>query len=346
MTSPRLVTRWDLDKTYLRSEFYTPSDLLKSFFERPDQKRAVPGASRLLRELSHGDARVHIVSGSPRQMREVIVERLRLDGVRFDELTLKPNLNNLMRLRFRALRDQLGYKLGTFLTARMAEQEGLPSKAPPPEVLVGDDSEADAFVYSLFADVCQGNVDTDQLEAILEAGDGYPEDTERCLMAVRAMRPPQRTPPESARAVPPFRILIHLDRQTPPSRFASYGMRLVPFFNYVQAALVLLEDGHLSPDAVYRVAAEMVEQHRFNLHSLTRSYIDVLGRGHVSRATLDRLRDGRPRAPSSVAPWPARIEGELDQEPPSARLGRLTPVAPPDYLKLAKHHRGGRNRRR
>src|SRR6478752_5811710 len=106
---PTLVTRWDLDKTYLRSEFHTARDLLRSAFERPDQKRAVPGAARLLRELARPSVRVHILSGSPEQMKRPLVERLTMDGVRFDELTLKPNLQNLLRFRFAALKDQLGY---------------------------------------------------------------------------------------------------------------------------------------------------------------------------------------------------------------------------------------------
>ena len=41
--------RWDLDKTYLRTDFETLRDLFRTAIERPDQKRTVPGAARLLR---------------------------------------------------------------------------------------------------------------------------------------------------------------------------------------------------------------------------------------------------------------------------------------------------------
>ena len=65
----QLVARWDLDKTYLRTEFDTFSDLLRTAVERPDRKRSVPGAAALLREIGKSGARIHILSGSPRQMR-------------------------------------------------------------------------------------------------------------------------------------------------------------------------------------------------------------------------------------------------------------------------------------
>src|ERR1700756_735658 len=63
------VYRWDLDKTYLKSEFETFRDLVKSAFEGAEQKQSVPGAAALLRELKKGEGvRVCFISGSPRQM--------------------------------------------------------------------------------------------------------------------------------------------------------------------------------------------------------------------------------------------------------------------------------------
>ena len=96
ISSPSLVepfvARWDLDKTYLRTDFDTLRDLVRSAVERPDQKRTVPGAASLMRELTDAGAEIHILSGSPEQLRGRIVEKLRIDGVRFESLTLKPNL--------------------------------------------------------------------------------------------------------------------------------------------------------------------------------------------------------------------------------------------------------------
>ena len=67
------------------------------------------------------------------------------------------------------------------------------------------------------------------------------------------------------------RILIHLEQQTPPGDFAIYGTRVVPFYNYLQAAFVVHEDGRLSAQGVLRVATELVTQHRFDGDALVRS---------------------------------------------------------------------------
>ena len=56
------IARWDLDKTYLRTEFDTVRDLVKTALERPDQKRTNPGASTLLREMVRSGVRVHILT--------------------------------------------------------------------------------------------------------------------------------------------------------------------------------------------------------------------------------------------------------------------------------------------
>src|SRR5262249_46015415 len=116
--APAFIARWDLDKTYLRTDFDTVRDLVRTAVERPDQKRTVPGAATLMRELGRAGAEVHILSGSPEQLRSRIEQKLRLDGARWASLTLKPNLTNILRLRFRALPGQLGYKLPALLRRR------------------------------------------------------------------------------------------------------------------------------------------------------------------------------------------------------------------------------------
>src|ERR1044071_5039462 len=159
---PRAIARWDLDKTYLRTDFDTVRDLVRTAIERPDQKRTVPGAAALLRELGRAGVEIHILSGSPEQLRSRLEEKLRLDGARWASHTLKPNLENILRLRFRALRGQLGYKLPALLRRRCELQRQRDASGElVKEVLLGDDAEADAFVYSLFADVCEGRVEPD-----------------------------------------------------------------------------------------------------------------------------------------------------------------------------------------
>lgn len=266
------VARWDLDKTYLRTDFDTVRDLLRTALERSDQKRTVPGAAALMRELADADTEIHILSGSPEQLRRRVVEKLELDGVRFASLTLKPNLQNILRLRLRAVRGQLGYKLPALLRRRceLAAYHD-DTGALIQEALLGDDAEADAFVYSLYADVCAGEVRGDRLAAILRAGHCY-EDDIADTVRIASYLPTGPTVE---------RILIHLDLQSAPSTFDHLGARVVPFFNYLQAAFVLYEDGRLTARAVLRIALELASRHHFDGGALARSYLELARRGHV-----------------------------------------------------------------
>jgi hypothetical protein len=319
---PRMIFRWDLDKTYLRTDFDTLRQLVSTVFQKATDKVAVPGAAALIRELrASGEARLCIISGSPTQMRAVLEEKLKLDGVEWDELVLKDNVRNILRGRFKALRGQLGYKLPVLLESRL--------RSPPDaeEVLFGDDAEADAFIYSLYADLVAGRVDERVLGQVLDAAAVYPDDRARILKTWKKIPPTD----------PVRRIFIHLDRLTPPRQFSRYGPRLVPIFNYFQAALVLMGDNHLTGAQVIRVAAEMIQTSGYNLLTLSNSFQDLLRRGlpldRVAASLIQALEEPhdvlallRP-APDIVRAFAKRI----------AALG-TTPRPPPavavDYLRF------------
>jgi hypothetical protein len=319
---PRRIYRWDLDKTYLRTEFDTLRQLVTTVMQKAHEKVAVPGASALIRELrAPGDSQLCIISGSPRQMRTVLEEKLKLDGVEFDELVLKDNVKNLLRGRFKAMRGQVGYKLPALLESRL--------RAPPEaeEVLFGDDAEADAFIYSLYADLVAGRVDQRVLELILEAAEVYPDDQKRILTTWKKLPP----------ADPVRRIFIHLDRLTPPHHFGRYGHRVVPVFNYFQAALVLLGDNHLTAPQVIKVAVEMVQTAGYNLLTLSNSFQDLLRRGlPVQRvaASLSQALEGPDALLSAVRPVPDILLAFTKR---IAALGTTPPPPAPrvvDYLTL------------
>ena len=310
---PRHIARWDLDKTYLRTEFDTFRDLVRTAFERADEKRTNPGAATLLREMVRAGISVHILSGSPEQMRRRLEDKLRLDGISWDSFTLKPNLQNVLRLRFRALKDQLGYKLPALLQARATMNPG--DDGLRRETLFGDDAEADAFVYSLYADVVAGNVSEDDLLEVCERGRVYPDVMATALRYARLIE----------RADVVERILIHLERQSPPGDFQAYGQRAVPFYNYLQAAFVVHEDGRLPPEGVMRVGVELVVQHRFDGNALARSYLDLARRGHLRGTMAGDL---------AVALDEQEKSGKL----PAARELRVLAERLPEMGALAREH--------
>jgi hypothetical protein len=141
------------------------------------------------------------------------------------------------------------------------------------------------------------------------------------------------------------RILIHLDRQTPPSEFALYGKRVVPFYNYLQASFVLEEDALLPAAAVIRVAVELAIAHRFDGEALARSYLELARRGHLRGTGAPRIAQAYVEL-KATAPLPgeaavARMCERIGQI--AAALGAVTgEKLLPDYLKLVDRH----NRRR
>jgi hypothetical protein len=269
-----IVYRWDLDKTYLRTEFDTLRDLVRTAFEPASRKRAYPGAGTLLREIRATEpAAIFILSGSPEQMRSVLEAKLRLDGIRWDGFTLKPSLRNLVRGKFRFLRDQVSYKLTALLRSRT-------NVAPDTdEILFGDDAEGDAFIYSLYADIVAGRVDQELLMKIAEAAEVYPDDIPN-LVRIAARVP---------RGDAVRRIFIHLERVSSTGGFSDFGRRVCPFYNYFQPALVLLEDGALDAPAVLRVGADLVVAHTFNPEVLVASFDDLCRRGFLSKRVVDRI---------------------------------------------------------
>jgi hypothetical protein len=270
-------------------------------------------------------------------MRRRLEDKLRLDGIVWDSFILKPNLQNMLRLRFRALKDQLGYKLPALLRARTDAGE-----TEAKETLFGDDAEADAFVYSLYADIMMGRAGEELVHAIGERGRVYEdvlEDIERCVKLVKGAPVVER-------------ILIHLEQQTPPDDFAIYGPRVVPFYNYLQAAFVVHEDDRLPPDGVLRVATELVTQHRFDGDALARSYHDLGKRGHLRGTKAAELAAALETwEKESTVPAKHELRVMVAALPAYAELAAAKFVEPseapmPDYLALVNKHNPRRKNRR
>lgn len=334
MTDRPHIFRWDLDKTYLATEFDSLGDLVRTALQRPADKANVPGSAELLRALrgdSGGRAQVFFISGSPRQMRGVLSEKLALDGIHYDGFILKDNLGNLLKLRFRAVKEQIGYKLPALLEAR--------TRAPTiaEETLFGDDAERDAFVYSLYADLLAERVPPSVLERVLDTAGVYPDQRESIYGALDRLEP----------CDPVRRVIIHLDRKSPPIRFEAYGPRVVPVYNYFQAALVLYEDGRLLPETIGRLGTALHADHGFTLPMLLRSFQDVLRRGGISYDAARRLGAQALRAgiDRGVVDLFAREAADRTVTP-----GRAREQAVPDYPSLLEReqqrHRIEKARRR
>jgi hypothetical protein len=152
-------------------------------------------------------------------------------------------------------------------------------------------------------------------------------------------------------------MFIHLDRRSPPLGFRRFGPRLVPVFNYFQAALVLYEDKVLSARQVIFVALEMLDSGQYELGHLATSVQDVIRRGRISRDTALLLASEASEAAASGA-----LSGRNDL-PPFERIaeafrervrelgGQVSPGwddpgEPLDYVRLVDEEHEHRRARR
>jgi hypothetical protein len=299
------VFRWDLDRTYLDTDIHSVQGLVRTALERPEDKRNIPGSAVLMRALQKQDpgARVHLISGSPRQMRQVIEAKLELDGVVVDELTLKDNLGNLKRGRFRAVRGQVGYKLPELLRHRC----GLGPTVS--ETLFGDDNEQDALVYGLYNAVLTRQIGSDDLTRVLEASGVYQDAIHSAMQSLRKL--PQSPPIEDA--------FILLDRRSPPSAFLGLGDSVRPVHSWAQAALVLHARGRLDGEGWVRVAQSCCQGDATLEQALPGWTQDAVRRNLLDRSqALSALEDA-----DLANPIARRVESVL------ARLGPTPNARPP-----------------
>lgn len=275
-----LVFRWDLDKTYLLSEFDSLRELVRIPFEKAEDKVAAPGVAALIRSvrksvLSRGRVvRVYFISASPPQIGRAVRRKLALDGIVYDGIVFKDQLQRLFRGKFRHLREQVGFKLTELLRARRSE----PTEAR--EYLFGDDWESDPLIYSLYADVVAGRVDPGELAALLQRIRVDPSLIDEAHALAFSL----------PRAEAVARIFINLERPTPPAALRPFGSRLVPTFNYLQTAACLHGEGVLSTAGVVAVARSLREESAYTPSQLANSLDDVVRRRHLDPVTAVQLR--------------------------------------------------------
>jgi hypothetical protein len=277
MSRVRHIFRWDLDKTYLRTEFESVRALVRTARLSAEERENIPGSAALIRAIRKQATEaaqhlIYFVSGSPEQLRTVIERKFALDGFVPDGFVLKPAVSELFRARFRAIKSQIPYKLGALLAGRADAPIGVK------ETLLGDDAESDAFIYTLYADLVRGGVSRETLREILRRAKAYEDQTRYIEQELEAV--------VHENAV--TRILIHLDQLTPPAAFADYFPLAVPIYNHLQTALVLSLDGTLGATAIIGVALELADHFGFDITRLTNSVEDIVRRQRA-QVGADRL---------------------------------------------------------
>lgn len=155
---------WDIDKTWLDTRISQVKGMLKIPFEFAIDKRALPGTTALLHALRDGPTGrehrpLYFITASPPFIRKAIERKMLIDGIEFDGVTYKDQVEVFRRRQFGSLREHTAFKLGALLLLARAFPAGI-------EIyMFGDDAERDPLIYSMFADICAGRLRGDRLVA-------------------------------------------------------------------------------------------------------------------------------------------------------------------------------------
>jgi hypothetical protein len=271
------ICTFDLDKTYLATEFETLSGLVKIPFETAADKKNIPGAASLVREIkkskpSDHPVPVYFISGSPEGMEPVIKEKFKLDGVEIDGILFKDFKGALKKFQFKRLIDKIGFKLGALLYGR----SNFPVNAV--ELLFGDDSEYDALIYSLYSDIVNRRLEPYEALTILKKWGLHPDELgfiEGILDDLKKKK--------SAENLAVKRIFIHLEVGRSPREFENLSSLVTPTYNHYQTAVILYTMNVITKNGLYRIISELIRLHQFHVMEFADSTEDLLVRGLIDK---------------------------------------------------------------
>lgn len=192
------VVRSDVDLTYLDTDFQSASSILGLLREDASEKVALPGMPLVYQELRNSQGfPVTFLSGSPKFFKRTLENKMKLDGVGQDGLVLKPLKDgvssNILDLEFNDIlpeaKEQIGYKL--FWLLRMRAQ--LPAQTP--EILLGDDSEADHVIYNIYFRYLNEELSLSELRTLLDELGVSPTWSEGVLKHASALNPSESAAP-------------------------------------------------------------------------------------------------------------------------------------------------------
>jgi hypothetical protein len=277
-----IVYIWDLDKTYLDTAFESLQGLWRTVMEKAFQKRNIPGTGALVRALrddwqqqhrGRKDFPIYFITASPPQLERKIHDKLAYDGIYPFGLFCKDNLRNLRPGRLWRLTQQVGYKLQALLQLRLHLPENVK------QVLWGDDSEADAVIYSLYSDLCSRRLEERDARHVLKHFKVIGQQVDTILRMVEDI--PKQDPVE--------KVYINLAADTDPEYYLKFGRRTVPTSNSFQLALDLYQDQRLSESQLLNVAVDLVRNFNFGADELESSLNEMILRPLLSDKTVERV---------------------------------------------------------
>lgn len=190
-----LIITSDIDQTYLDTQIGSSQGLLDTLFETPDSKLPLPGMPEFYRQIKKysGGVPLIFISASPHFFRRTLKSVLEYHDIEFNALNLKylmSTIDTMVRKTLQtvthfpdflssgvsqaversfkflgssiqSLYDQIAYKLTTLLENRLMQPTGAR------EILLGDNTESDFFIFTLYQYIITGKLESGKLENYL-----------------------------------------------------------------------------------------------------------------------------------------------------------------------------------
>lgn len=185
----------DIDQTYLATDIHSGKGKFSTLFETPEQKRCLPGMPELYRQLRLGldNAPLAFISASPHFFRRTMLATIANHNIEIESLHLKylegtikgvfdkvvgtffnpleflqngfkpawSRTKKFFGASYQSLFDQMAYKLSILLHDRVFQ----PTHSK--EILLGDNTESDYMIFTLYQIICLGRLEGDVLEDYL-----------------------------------------------------------------------------------------------------------------------------------------------------------------------------------
>jgi hypothetical protein len=271
LASATEVYVWDLDKTYLDTQFQTVRGLWRTAVEKAAQKKNVPGTAELVTGLKESwNARwpkdafpIFFITASPPQLELRIARKLEIDGVRPFGIFCKDNLANLRPRRFWRLSKHVSFKLQALLQMRsyLGDEVDL--------ILFGDDGESDAIIYSLFSDICARRSNSEELRKTLSFYSVTDDQIDNLLRFQDLFKPHD----------PVKKIYINLAEDTDSDYYLKFGRRCVPTYSSFQAAVDLAQDKRLEIPHLISIGRSLLQKFGYSNEQLDKNFDDLIRRG-------------------------------------------------------------------
>ena len=303
------IFTFDLDKTYLATDFDQITQLIKIRFQKAQDKENIPGAATLACELKKLDAPIFFISASPKSMESVIREKFRIDRLDIDGLLLRNYIDVIRNFQFKNILDKIGYKLAALLYGRTV----FPVNSH--EILFGDDSEYDSVIYSIYADIIAKRLEVFEVITILKAWGVNNDEIELIEYYINLLE--DKYPKHKFKVE---QIFIHLETTKEIKSIHNLSPLVIPTYNYFQIAIILYIKEYITRDALGLIISNLLNTYVFRLPDFTNATNDLVERNLLEKKAAEKLI------------WWFSNNNQIKKLDPFV-MGQNKPLLPPNLIK-------------